>query len=107
MYDVELSNAIARHLEKEDAAERRRHHCTKCGGAIWEDTALPCSNGELICQSCAEDFRVDEDDSPDYECSICGDTGFSSKASTFARSISKSCLLMLSRTIESGSPRNI
>lgn len=74
MYDVELSNAIARHLEKEDAAERRRHHCTKCGGAIWEDTALPCSNGELICQSCAEDFRVDEDVSPDYKCSVCGDT---------------------------------
>jgi hypothetical protein len=31
-------------------------------------------DGELICQSCSEDFRVDEDDSPDYECSICGDT---------------------------------
>ena len=73
MFDVELANAINRHLAKEDAAERRRHHCKKCDSPIWDDTALPCSDGELICQSCADDFCVDEEDSPDYTCSVCGD----------------------------------
>ena len=41
---------------------------------IQDEKALRCSDEELICPSCAEDLAVDEEDTPNYACSVCGDT---------------------------------
>ena len=74
MYDPELGSAIRMHLAKEDAALRRLPICKECGEHIQDDKALRCSDEELICPSCAEDLAVDEEDTPSYACSVCGDT---------------------------------
>lgn len=74
MYDLELCSAIDAYLAKEDAAIRRLPICKRCGAPIQSEKALRCLDGELICPSCAEDFLVDEEKSPGYKCSVCGDT---------------------------------
>lgn len=74
MYDPELGSAIRMHLAREDAALRRLPICKECGEHIQDEKALRCSDEELICPSCAEDLAVDEEDTPDYACSVCGDT---------------------------------
>ena len=50
-------DALERHLQKEDEAERNAPHCSCCGEAIWEDYYN--INGEILCDECLDKrYRV-------------------------------------------------
>lgn len=51
-----LSFDIQGFLDYEDGQEARRPHCTLCGEAIWEDTAVRIA-GDWICDPCLSDHR--------------------------------------------------